>query len=155
MSKKKTVGGFDFAAATALVEREEEGVTFEVRGPDGSPLTYDGKPVTMTVCGGYSPTYQRLDDEFNRTWLAAELEDVPENQRRDRIEAAWSKRQAAHDLAVRAPCIRSWFGFLNDGEVVEVTPETRATAVGVPWLIPQIREAQSKHEGFSPAASET
>lgn len=152
MSKQS--GGFDFAQARKLVEKEEEGVTFDVRGPDGSVLEYKGKPVTMTVCGSYSPTYQALDDDFNRTWLAKELEDVPERERRARLEEAWLRRQAAHDLAVRAKCIRSWYGFLDGGKEVELTPEMAEQAMQTPWLAPQIRSAQERHEGFFTEASD-
>lgn len=151
----KAAGGFDFAVADKIIAREEEGITFEVTGPDRKPVTpYKGKPVTITVCGSYSPTYQQLDDAFNRDWLAGEIEGVPESEREAAIDAAWKRRVQAHDLAVRAPCIRSWYGMLDGGKEIEVTPETAARAVLVPWLIPQIREHQGKHEGFSDAASE-
>ena len=151
----KAAGGFDFAVADQIIAREEEGITFEVNGPDGKPVQpYKGKPVTITVAGSYSPTFQRLDDEFNRNWLAGEIADVPESEKTAAIEAAWARRLQAHDLAVRAPCIRSWYGMLDGGKEVEVTPETAARAVAVPWLVPQIREHQGKHEGFSDAASE-
>lgn len=152
MSKAK--GGFDLAVASALIEKEEEGITFEVVGPDGKPLPkYKGKPVTMTVCGSYSPTYQRLDEEFGRNWLAEQLEGVPERDRAAAIDDAWARRTQAHNELVRAPCIRGWYGILDGGSEIEVSPETVVKVALIPWVTPQIRAAQEKHEGFFTDAS--
>lgn len=153
MSKAK--GGLDLSVATALIEKEEEGITFEVVGPDGKPLPqYKGKPVTMTVCGSYSQTYQRLDEDFSRNWLAEQLEGVSDRDRAAAIDEAWARRTKAHDELVRAPCIRSWYGFLDGGAEMDVSPETTTRVIALPWLVQQIRAAQEKHEGFFTDASD-
>lgn len=146
--------GLDFAAVSKFEEKQEEGHTFEVKGPDGKVLEWEGKPVTITVCGTYSRTYQELEEEFHRTWLADQVANVPAEQREEALREAWSRRDRELDQRVRSRCIKDWYGVVEDGKPLEVNHKNAERLMQVPWLRSQVRMAQVQHEGFFVSASD-
>lgn len=155
MSKES--GGLDLAVAQALIAKESEGILVEIHGPDFRPLpAYKGKPVSVTVYGSYSPEYQKLNDEFERTYMAERLEGLKAGS------TEWSKafqqaqREQEHerDKRVRAHAVKEWHGFLDGGKELEPDPDTVWRFMQLPWFNPQIRLGQDRHEGFSGTASD-
>lgn len=146
-------GGFDFEDVERAAEREEAGVTFPLRDRYGKPMTWtdeDGeeRPVTLTVRGALSDSFQQAEAEFNSTYYADGLADVPEGEREAALMDLRTSRDRAHDLAVRAPNIIAWEGFFEGGEPVELTPELAERLIATRWVRPQVVTAQERPERF-------
>lgn len=152
-AKKKETGGLDIQAAQALIDKEEAGVVIEIRGPDWLPLMYEGKPVTVTVYGSYAPTFQKLNDEFERSFVASRTEGLTGEAWSQAFKDARRDMEAERDKQVRARTVKEWYGFLDGGTVLEPTPDNVMRFMGLAWFAPQIRQGQDRHEGFSGTAS--
>lgn len=149
-------GGFDLAASRAQIQREEEGITFPVLDRDGTPLTYGDQPVTLTVRGAEAPTFRRMADDFQRRFYGERLQGITDpEERREAIAEAAAERAVEFDRQVRAPNILAWYGFVENGEPVELTPERALQLIETPFLRSQIMTAQEAPEFFFDEPSES
>lgn len=115
-------------------EREEEGVTIDVKDAKG-----DREPgVTITVVGSYSDTYRKLQNKNRDSML----------KKRGRLEGDELEGQS---VETTARCIKSWAGFTSSGKEF---PYTTANAVALltscPWIREQVEEAIHDHAAFFP-----
>lgn len=146
-------GGYDFGTVRANRAKQEEGVTFPLLDRDGKQRLYNGEPVTLTVRGSHSKTFREMVVEFERTYYA-EATSIEDPVERDAaFEAAVKEKARAFDMRVRAPNIIGWYGFVQDGEPVDLTIEFAQELMDTPDAAAQVRAAQERPERFFAEAS--
>lgn len=92
-------GKFDLAA------QSEAGYVYHVVDPLGVPMSQDGDPVTITLCGSDSPAYKNRQRELARENTDKSL---------DRDDAA---------LEMLITCTLGWRGIIWNGEELAFAPE--------------------------------
>ena len=140
MSEHNSGGSMDLDHASAVADRENDGVILHVKDECGEPAYTNERPVTITVAGSYSHRYQRAF-EAQRRRIVRGRRGLSEDEMVDRMV------QQALDLVVA--CVVAWDGFTDHGQPF---PFTKTNAVklfqAAPWILRQVEGAMEDHERF-------
>lgn len=127
--------------AAAVVAREDQGQTVEVRDELGNPILDDDtqKPFTITVVGAHSSVYRRALTTVGRR----------------RANAKGAEQDRAQTEFVAA-CILGWSELVFDEQPFSYSKENAVTLLTTfPWIERTLAEAMHDHEGFTRAFSKS